>query len=204
MLKRESNQNWMKARVCHSLPGRLRLTATGLRFLPDNGRALAEALARFGGMRRVRVNTVVESVLLEYDPERLDAQAAQEHAEMALARFAMDAMRARHGASTSEDAEAGMSTRQLARRLAVNAGALLLGNTALRGAPWSGRLGKFTSVQALISLGLSWPMAKGAARGLRRELRPNADFLTVTSIVASLLLGNANSALMIQIGRAHV
>ena len=29
MLKRESNQNWMKARVCHSLPGRLRLTATG-------------------------------------------------------------------------------------------------------------------------------------------------------------------------------
>ena len=74
MLKRESNQNWMKARVCHSLPGRLRLTATGLRFLPDNGRALAEALARFGGMRRVRVNTVVESVLLEYDPERLDAQ----------------------------------------------------------------------------------------------------------------------------------
>ena len=105
--------------------GRLRLTATGLRFLPDNGRALAEALARFGGMRRVRVNTVVESVLLEYDPERLDAQAAQEHAEMALARFAMDAMRARHGASTSEDAEAGMSTRQLARRLAVNAGALL-------------------------------------------------------------------------------
>ncbi len=116
--------------MCHSLPGRLRLTATGLRFLPDNGRALAEALARFGGMRRVRVNTVVESVLLEYDPERLDAQAAQEHAEMVLARFAMDAMRARHGASTNEDAEASMSTRQLAQRLAVNAGAdlLLIGN----------------------------------------------------------------------------
>lgn len=33
--------------------------------------------------------------------------------------------------------------------------------------------------------------------GLRKEKRPNADFLTVTSIVASLLLGNANSALMI-------
>ncbi|MCI6290493.1 MAG: heavy metal translocating P-type ATPase, partial [Clostridiales bacterium] len=31
----------------------------------------------------------------------------------------------------------------------------------------------------------------------RREKRPNADFLTVTSIVASLLLGNAHSALMI-------
>ena len=61
----------------------------------------------------------------------------------------------------------------------------------------AGTPGKFTSVQSLISLALSWPMVKGAVRGLRRELRPNADFLTVTSIVASLLLGNANSALMI-------
>ena len=58
MLKRESNQNWMKARVCHSLPGRLRLTATGLRYLPDEGRALAETLVRFGGMRRVRLQDI--------------------------------------------------------------------------------------------------------------------------------------------------
>ena len=40
-------------------------------------------------------------------------------------------------------------------------------------------------------------MAKSAWEGLRRDMRPNADFLTVTSIVASLMLGNAHSALMI-------
>lgn len=41
------------------------------------------------------------------------------------------------------------------------------------------------------------PMARSAAAGLRRDMRPNADFLTVTSIVASLLLGTPHSALMI-------
>ena len=197
MLKRESNQNWMKARVCHSLPGRLRLTATGLRYLPDEGRALAETLVRFGGMRRVRVNTVVESVLLEYDPERLDAHAAQEHAEMALARFAMDAMRAPprrfHGRGCG-----GGHVHPPARpapggqRRSAAVGQYGAARRAVVGAAW-----QVHQRAGADQPGAFLPMAKGAARGLRRELRPNADFLTVTSIVASLLLGNANSALMI-------
>ena len=58
-------------------------------------------------------------------------------------------------------------------------------------------LANFTSLEALASLGLSMPMARNAVDGLRRDMRPNADFLTVTSIVASLLLGNAHSALML-------
>lgn len=58
-------------------------------------------------------------------------------------------------------------------------------------------LANFTSLEALASRGLSIPMAQNAVDGLRRDMRPNADFLTVTSIVASLLLGNAHSAPMI-------
>lgn len=58
-------------------------------------------------------------------------------------------------------------------------------------------LANFTSLEALASHGLSMPMALNAVDGLHRDMRPNADFLTVTSIVASLLLGNAHSALML-------
>jgi cation-transporting P-type ATPase C len=90
-----------------------------------------------------------------------------------------------------------MPVRTLGKRLAVNVGALTLGNFVFKRAPAAGILGKLTSLQALTSLGLSLPIARSAMDGLRKEKRPNADFLTVTSIVASLLLGNANSALMI-------
>ena len=79
----------------------------------------------------------------------------------------------------------------------MNAGALALGNTLFTAPLMGGALANFTSLEALASLGLSAPMAKSAWEGLRRDMRPNADFLTVTSIVASLMLGNAHSALMI-------
>ena len=90
-----------------------------------------------------------------------------------------------------------MTTARLAKRLAINAGALAFGNTMFTTPLVGGALANFTSLKALASLGLSMPMARNAVDGLRRDMRPNADFLTVTSIVASLLLGNAHSALMI-------
>ena len=79
----------------------------------------------------------------------------------------------------------------------IDFGALALGNTLFTAPLMGGALANFTSLEALASLGLSAPMAKSAWEGLRRDMRPNADFLTVTSIVASLMLGNAHSALMI-------
>lgn len=85
----------------------------------------------------------------------------------------------------------------LSKTLAVNVSALALGNFVFKTAPATGILGKLTSVQALTSLELSLPIARSAMDGVRKDMHPNADFLTVTSIVASLLLGNANSALMI-------
>ena len=163
MLKRESARDWMKARIAHSLPGRLRLVVPGL----------------------------------EYDPSRLDAPAMLERANLVIQKYAMTVYRTRHANRQEVTGELSMPVSILAKRLAVNAGALTLGNFVFKGSVGTGIISKFTSLQALASLGLSAPIAKSALDGLKRDLRPNADFLTVTSIVASLLLGNANSALMI-------
>ena len=120
-----------------------------------------------------------------------------EQVDLVLAKYAMPALRAQHAAGGDEPAETPMTTKRLIMRLAVNGGALLLGNTVLKNPLVGGALAGFTSLEALASLGLSAPMARSAVRGLRHDLRPNADFLTVTSIIASLLLGNPHSALMI-------
>src|SRR5262245_12539003 len=56
----------------HSLPGRLRLRLGWLRSAPDEGSALAEALARREGMARVTVRPLTGSVLCEYDPSETE------------------------------------------------------------------------------------------------------------------------------------
>ena len=197
MLKRESARDWMKARIAHSLPGRLRLQVPGLEYIQAERHELAAELAAIGGVKRARINVPTAGVLLEYDPRRLDAPAMLDRANLVIQKYAMAVYRTRHANRQEEAGELSMPVSTLARRLAVNAGALALGNFVFKGSAGTGVVGKFTSVQALASLGLSAPIAKSALEGVRRDLRPNADFLTVTSIVASLLLGNANSALMI-------
>lgn len=197
MLKRESARDWMKARIAHSLPGRLRLVVPGLEYIQAERHELATELAAIAGVVRARINVPTAGVLLEYDPKRLDPPSMLERANLVIQKYAMTVYRTRHTHRQEEGGELSMPVSTLARRLAVNAGALTLGNFVFKGSAGTGIIGKFTSVQALASLGLSAPIAKSALDGLRKDLRPNADFLTVTSIVASLLLGNANSALMI-------
>ncbi len=197
MLKKENHDDFMKCRVMHSLPGRLRLAAEGLQYLKDEAAEIAAELAHMPGVRQARVTACTGGILLLYDRELVDSGELAEQADLVLARRAMAALRAQHAENGEEAAETPMTTKRLAKRLAVNAGALVLGNTLFTAPLLGGALANFTSLEAIASLGLSAPMARSAWEGLRREARPNADFLTVTSIVASLLLGNAHSALMI-------
>ena len=197
MLRKEHIDVFMKSRVMHSLPGRLRLAAEGLQYLKDESAEIAAELADIPGVRLARVTACTGGILLQYDEKNLESSFLSEQTDLVLARYSMAALRARHAESGEETAEVPMTTARLMKRLAVNAGALALGNTLFTAPLVGGALANFTSLEALASLGLSAPMAKNAWEGLRREKRPNADFLTVTSIVASLLLGNAHSALMI-------
>ena len=197
MIGKEKQDDMMKCRVMHTLPGRLRLAATGLRYLQEESTEVAQELARIPGVRLARVTPCTGGILLQYDTQTVDAHELAEQVDLVLAHHTMTALRVHHAQSGEEAAEAPMTTARLAKRLAVNAGALVLGNTLFTAPLVGGALANFTSLEALASLGLSMPMAKSAVEGLRRDMRPNADFLTVTSIVASLLLGNAHSALMI-------
>ena len=197
MIRKENQDDLMKGRVMHNLPGRLRLAAAGLKYLQEESGEIAAELAGIHGVRRARVTPCTGGVLLEYDEDVLDALELTEQTDLVLARHAMAALRAQHAETGDEPAETPMTTARLVKRLAVNAGALALGNTLFTAPLMGGALANFTSLEALASLGLTMPMAKSAWAGLRTDLKPNADFLTVTSIVASLLLGNAHSALMI-------
>ena len=86
MLKRESARDWMKARIAHSLPGRLRLVVPGLEYIQAERHDLATELAAIAGVKLARINVPTAGVLLEYDPSRLDAPAMLERANLEIGR----------------------------------------------------------------------------------------------------------------------
>ncbi len=194
MIKKEFGKEWMHGTAVSSLKGRLRLNVPGLEFLFEERNEVAQALAKIAGVQRVRVTPRIGSVLLEYDEQRTAASEVLNQTNLVMARYAMNANRVRH---SDEKGESTMTVKRLVGRLAVNAAGFLLGNTVFKGSLFGNKLGIINSIPALCSIGLSAPMVRGAWEGLKKDLRPNADFLTVTSIVASLMLGNGNSALMI-------
>lgn len=194
MIKKEFGKDWMHGTAVSSLKGRLRLNVPGLEFLFEERNEVAQALAKIAGVQRVRVTPRIGSVLLEYDEQRTAASEVLNQTNLVMARYAMNANRVRH---SDEKGESTMTVKRLVGRLAVNAAGFLLGNTVFKGPLFGNKLGIINSIPALCSIGLSAPMVRGAWEGLKKDLRPNADFLTVTSIVASLMLGNGNSALMI-------
>ena len=194
MIKKEFGKEWMHGTAVSSLKGRLRMNVPGLEFLFEERNEVAQALAKIAGVQRVRVTPRIGSVLLEYDEQRTAASEVLNQTNLVMARYAMNANRVRH---SDEKGESTMTVKRLVGRLAVNAAGFLLGNTVFKGSLFGNKLGIINSIPALCSIGLSAPMVRGAWEGLKKDLRPNADFLTVTSIVASLMLGNGNSALMI-------
>ena len=194
MIKKEFGKEWMHGTAVSSLKGRLRLNVPGLEFLFEERNEVAQALAKIAGVQRVRVTPRIGSVLLEYDEQCTAASEVLNQTNLVMARYAMNANRVRH---SDEKGESTMTVKRLVGRLAVNAAGFLLGNTVFKGSLFGNKLGIINSIPALCSIGLSAPMVRGAWEGLKKDLRPNADFLTVTSIVASLMLGNGNSALMI-------
>lgn len=196
MLIGQSKEKMLRCETVHSLPGRLRLRAEGLSVLQAELPDIAARLAALPSVRTVRVCAVTEGILLGYDSGLATADELRASAQLVLARYVKTIQRVTHDRKEAEEGEA-MTTTRLTRRSLLNGGAFLLGKTIFPGAPFAGVLGKFTSLSALTALGLTAPMGRNALRGLREEHRPNADFLTVTSIVASLLVGNAGSALMI-------
>lgn len=66
-----------------------------------------------------------------------------------MARYAMNAYRNRQAGSKPEEPEVSMTTKQLTKRLALNAGAVVLGHTILPGSLLGGAMASFTSLEAL-------------------------------------------------------
>ncbi|MBQ8095046.1 MAG: cadmium-translocating P-type ATPase [Clostridia bacterium] len=185
--------NIMQGSIVSSLRGRLRVEVPGLSQLFERKKEIAEKLSCIRGVRSVQVTPVTGSILFHYDAACLDVETLMFETDSRLSEYALDVHRAQMNRCDEDDGEETMTVSKLAGRLVINAAGAVIG----RFLPITSARLPFLSVEALTALGLSAPLAKSALKGLETDLRPNADFLTVTSIIASILLGSGRSALLI-------
>ncbi|WP_101772472.1 heavy metal translocating P-type ATPase [Peptostreptococcus faecalis] len=185
--------------------GRLRLKYSGLRYGKAIYKELVNQIKEIYYINHVEINSITETILVKYD-EVDDTENISDLIEVidnVVEGFSLDIYKNYVEEKNNElkgkyDTEEASSKKLLAR-LVFN-GTVMLGTKIFGSAPVipTGKIyDKFLTVPALASLGLTSPLFKTAWDGLVDTKRPNADFLTVTSILASLMLGNSISALTI-------
>jgi cation-transporting P-type ATPase C len=192
-----------RAKACqivHELPGRVRIHCPGLRHLSNEAGAISVQLRKLPAVRSVHLSAITENVLVHFDHAKCSIQAILVAAQSTLNEYSLAVFKAeRTLAAQSTVQERRLQEASVGETLTrVLASAVTLGFSALsaREAPAT-LLGRFMTIPALTSLSLAWPILRSGWSSLTRSGRPNADTLSSTAIVASLLSGRDRAALTI-------
>ncbi|WP_243190817.1 heavy metal translocating P-type ATPase [Clostridium botulinum] len=200
-MKKNKKVPLFKCNVIHSLPGRVRIGCRALKYLKYYEKNIEKRIAKINVIKSVKVNILTENVLINYKNDIVDQENVLAFIEEVLSYYTVEAHKKEREAlakKTVKEREIQQeSLPHMIKRIGIVTGALaysIIKKDENIGLPL---YKKFTTVPALTSLYLSYPFFKSGISSLKEDLRPNADALTVSSIIASLLAGNGVSSLMI-------
>ena len=186
--------------VVHSLPGRLRIHCRALGFLDEYKHEITARLSGDFAIETAVSGPFSETVCITYDSQQSNVVDILELVETTLGEYATTAYkRDREIINSLTVQERRLNEEpisEMATRIAVTAASLLF--NFLRPAPVATTLlGKFLNLNALTALSLSKPIFASGFESMRRTGRPNADTLSATAILASILTGKSSSSLTI-------
>jgi manganese-transporting P-type ATPase C len=188
--------------VLHSLPGRVRVSCRALCYLVDQATDIEERLGNLNGVLSAKVTPITSNILLHYDPSLAFEESLIESAESIVGSYSLFAYKSERQAmaqlTVNERRLQEEPISELVTRVAVTTASLAF--MWLRRSPASVPstfLGRFLTMPALTSISLGFPIFKSGLESLRTNRRPNADTLSATAIVSSLLAGQDISALTI-------
>jgi len=192
----------LQCEVLHTLPGRVRIGCRALRYLGEQSTELLDRLREMAPMRSVSVSTITANVLVTYDTEEATEQEALELVESAIGAYSLVAYKAeraeRNRLTVNERRLQEEPISEMGTRVIVTTVSLLF-SWLRRGrvqAPAS-LLGRMVTMPALTSLSLAAPIFRSGFDSMRTRFRPNADTLSATAILASIVAGRDVSALTI-------
>ena len=188
--------------VRHALPGRIRIACEALRYVKEYTSAIEQELLDVDGIASARISIHTASVLITYDPDLLTENDILEITERIMGEYSLVALKTQRGqanqATVMERRIQEEPISEMAQRVAMTSATLLLAWFRRHGTkPPKGLISRFLTMPALTSLYLSKPIMESGWESLRTHQRPNADTLSATAILSSLLAGQDISALTI-------
>ncbi|TVQ26147.1 MAG: cation-translocating P-type ATPase [Spirochaetaceae bacterium] len=196
--------NLLECPIVHSLPGRVRLRNRGLRYLVDVAHEVGARIRVAHGIQDVVITPLTGSILVTYRHDEITVDDVREAAEYAIGEYSLEALKAerseRYELPVSERRVQNEPLGELVGRVAAAGGALavtMLMRRSMRATVGRGLMSQVFRLPFLTSVFLAWPILVSGVRSLFTHRRPNADTLSATAIVASLLTGETVSALTV-------
>jgi manganese/zinc-transporting P-type ATPase C len=190
----------MSCRVRHSLPGRIRVDCRGLKYLASYTEDIIEQLEGCAAVEKAEVSIITSNVLIRYDSAAAMPDDILDQANTILGTWSLDAYKGEREADQSRLLEERRLQEEpigeTVQRIAVTIVTLLY-SWFRPGTSRPGVMGRFFNMPALTAVTLSGPILKNGLRSLIRQGRPNADTLSSSAILASILAGQSVSALTI-------
>lgn len=184
----------------HALPGRIRLRSRALTYLEGEAKDIAWRIKDIEGILEVNVNSVIGSLLVLYDSDLVTEENLVEGIEYIISTYSVMVYREHRAEQNrlpvSERRVENEPISELVTRVAVTGVSVIFGLMRHQTVPM-GLFRRLTSFTGLTALSLSVPILKNGFHSLITARRPNADTLSATSIIASLLAGKGLSALTI-------
>ncbi|MFK5971515.1 MAG: cation-translocating P-type ATPase [Candidatus Marithrix sp.] len=193
-----SNKPLLKCEILHRLPGRLRIGCEGLFYLDEEQEQLLRQLQNIASIESAKVNILTKNILIYHD--QTVTESILEIVESVITSFSLTVYKkARAAQNKSLVAERDLHDEPLSttvKRIAITSAILIYAFWKAK-IPATTLAGRFLTIPALSVIALSLPMFKSGFNSLRISHRPNADALSSTAIIASIITGRDISALTI-------
>jgi len=187
--------------IIHDLPGRIRIGCRAVGYLPSVSDEIKLRLENIRFIESVSVNILTANLLIFYNPRQAMSEEIRQIVETTIASFSIIAFkeerRERSQVTVNERRLQEESISEMLIRVLTTTATLLY--VWIRGSKPLAKsfLSRFLTLPAMSSIGLSIPIFKSGLQALKSHRRPNADTLSATAILFSLLAKRGVSALTI-------
>ena len=191
----------LEIKSIHELPGRIRFHCEALYYIREFNEEILNSLLSTNMIKKASINNITKNMLIYYDNTKLDKKDLVKIISEILSNYTMFAYKQKRKEDSKDivTREREEDVKDIGKRLIINTS--LIGYSCLKNNHIINTnlpiYNRFLNIPALGALYLTKSLFKDGIGGLIKNKRPNADTLTISSIIASILVGNSSSALTI-------